>query len=464
MLKIVAQLLILITLNCCLPDSVGASVPGFVKPRTPADRVFVFVHGIYGDALSTWKSSSGQYLWELLDDERGLGTANIYVYGFPSPFFAGGFSIDDAVSHLSARLRDDDIFAHKQVIFVAHSMGGLVTETFLLRHRELAKKTPMIFLFSTPHEGAHISAIAKLISGNPGLETMISGDKNQYLDRLHRDWLVAKDAGDFPTEIRCAYETLDTYGVRIVTRLSATRLCAGDSPPINSNHIDMFKPAGRTSDAVVALRAAIKTIPPPPQTTPPPQSSASQQPRSILYTVTKRNDDLRFIQRYLTDNGSRVVKRDPAPQCTLKEETWRTEMAFAAQSITLTGRRGQRSVCATTRENITEYQCTARVENVDQILTAGFGETPIERLFGLRCLSGRCFACEFVHKNLALDGSWNVEGTKTSMNELDIRIFTTGGYNGDGSMKAFLAALTRIIGDGDNSPFCKAQSHLCLRD
>jgi len=36
------------------------------------------------------------------------------------------------------------VHKHKQVIFVAHSMGGLVVETMLLRYEKLAERTPLI--------------------------------------------------------------------------------------------------------------------------------------------------------------------------------------------------------------------------------------------------------------------------------------------------------------------------------
>jgi pimeloyl-ACP methyl ester carboxylesterase len=259
--KLLISVVLTLLTACAFTQPNAATSPRYAFPRISADRVIVFVHGIFGDTLTTWQNTQGQYFWEFFRGDKVYRNTNIYVYGFPSRFFSSSFTINEAVADLYTRLKNDDVFEHKQVLFVAHSMGGLVVEELLLRYRELASQVPLIFLISTPHEGAEITKIARYISRNPALETMLPGDKNQYLDQLDRGWRVAKSGRNFPTEIRCTYETQDTYGIRVVTRLSATRPCVGDSPGIDADHLTIVKPSNADSGAYIALRAVIKDLP-----------------------------------------------------------------------------------------------------------------------------------------------------------------------------------------------------------
>jgi len=440
-----------------------AQSPGYVRTKAPFERVFVFVHGIFGDSLGTWKNSGNKYLWDFVADDPVMSTSNIYVYGFPSRYLSSSFTVDEAADDLHQRIDVDAVNKHKQIIFVAHSMGGLVVETMLLRYRDLAAKTPLILLYSTPHEGSDISSIARLVSKNPGLETMISGDKNLHLARLEGDWRNAK----FPTQIRCAHETQKTFGVQIVSRLSATRPCTGSSTPVDANHIEMVKPTDKSSGAVVALRSALQAIPsiqqaasPAPAASQPPSSTT---PSAASYGGIKRNEDLRWVRTYLAYNGSRVVPRTSiSPGCSNRTMSRSTEIGFTDKEITVVRDETDESLCATRRNNRVKSVCIAKTADVDQILTAGFGETPNERNFGLRCLSGACFQCDYLNQTLKSDGSVANEKMTVSNKDVDVWAFTVGGgYPGDDSLTKFLGALTRIIGDGNNDPFCSAQRHLC---
>jgi predicted alpha/beta hydrolase family esterase len=66
-------------------------------------------------------------------------------------------SIDDQVSNLMNRFEGDGIFRkHNEVVFVAHSLGGLVVQRLLLTHHELAMKVRFIYFLATPQEGSAV--------------------------------------------------------------------------------------------------------------------------------------------------------------------------------------------------------------------------------------------------------------------------------------------------------------------
>jgi pimeloyl-ACP methyl ester carboxylesterase len=50
-------------------------------------------------------------------------------------------SIDELAEHMRLLLNAGDIASYQNLVFVAHSMGGLVTQAYLLKNRTAATKT-----------------------------------------------------------------------------------------------------------------------------------------------------------------------------------------------------------------------------------------------------------------------------------------------------------------------------------
>jgi len=235
--------------------------PSYVVGGNSQDTVIVFVHGIFGDSYTTWQNKQGLYFWDLMKDDDIFKNSAVFAYGFPSPLLDGGFSIDQAVADMSLHLRNSHVLDHKQIIIVAHSMGGLVAERFLLTFQTaVGNKVPLLFLYSTPQEGAAITRVVTRVSRNPGVEQMLPGGNNQYLANLEQEWRQAQEDRRISTKIVCAYELQPTYGITIVDQLSGTRFCSGVSYPIDANHIDIVKPSSTGDKSYIALRMAVDDV------------------------------------------------------------------------------------------------------------------------------------------------------------------------------------------------------------
>ncbi len=222
------------------------------------DRVIVFVHGIFEDAIDTWTNSTGKraYFPQLVADDPDLKGFDVYVAEYPSQRTATPkFTIDDAVSHLEQRLEHDHVFSgHNQVIFVCHSMGGIVAERFMLKDREEAKKVVLMVLYAVPQEGSSLANFGRLLlRGNKQLEALVSRDVNLYLDNLDAEW---RKAG-FAAAMTCIYETRPTMGFTVVDRRGATRLCREEAAPVNGTHSEVVKPLSREDEPYVILRNAL---------------------------------------------------------------------------------------------------------------------------------------------------------------------------------------------------------------
>lgn len=245
------------------PEPIDRPAPHYVW-RAGYDTVVVFVHGIFGNGRTTWLNTTTNAYWpDLLRTDDAFKESDIYVHSFSSPYFSNSYTIDDLVENMREVFDKDGVMDHKEVVFICHSMGGLVVRGFLKRYQQYAQKVSLIYFYSTPTDGAHITQLARFLSQNPQLRGMLPIDSNDYLNGIQKDWRA------IPARIysRCGYEKLNTYGIRIVDEKSATTLCDGPVDPLYYDHIDIVKPAGTNDLRYSCFRVAFKTRPGAPQTT-----------------------------------------------------------------------------------------------------------------------------------------------------------------------------------------------------
>ncbi len=219
-----------------------------------AQGVIVFVHGVLGDDFTSWQNGSS-YWPELLIHDQTFDGQDIYVYKYPSPKLGKSFSISEIADNLRLVLSTDGVLKYKQITFVSHSMGGLVTRDFIVKYQsQVVPKIRLLAFFATPTTGTPYARLGALISKNPQFGQMYPLESDNYLGTLQSNWL----AGHFKIRSYCAYEVLPTFGQIIVDQASATNLCTEHLEPINANHIDIVKPQDAKSEAHRVLVSAFE--------------------------------------------------------------------------------------------------------------------------------------------------------------------------------------------------------------
>jgi pimeloyl-ACP methyl ester carboxylesterase len=228
------------------------------------NRVVVFVNGVFGDSVSTWMNAeSGAYWPDLLAGDPEFAESDIYVYDFQSPKLGSAQEILELAGRLKNYLDAKNVIRdHSEIVFVCHSMGGLVVRAYLLDARIPPGKLAFLFFLGTPTAGANVAEIAMHLSANPQLDNMQPLGPDTYVKTLRERWLRASDDPglDYPRKVSsyCAYEVRPTYGFKIVPELSATYLCNRSTTAIQANHLDIVKPKDRDDEIYVALLAAYK--------------------------------------------------------------------------------------------------------------------------------------------------------------------------------------------------------------
>lgn len=240
----------------------GPTTPRWVyrDPQHPNPVAVVFVHGLFGDTIGTWRNASGRTMLDYLHDAPDIGDkVDVYAFGFTSlKAGQGSLKVGEAANKLDDYLVRDGVARYPQIVFVAHSMGGLVTLRTMIQHPEIAAKTPLLVFYATPHEGAEVTRIAQVIfNNNAAVKQMLPVDTNDYLQQLNEDWMRVRTLTPRPALV-CAYETRPTDGVSIVPWSSGTRNCDEDSGIENSDHITIVKPVGPSAHAMVVLEKALQ--------------------------------------------------------------------------------------------------------------------------------------------------------------------------------------------------------------
>ena len=250
-LLVLCAIRFLFAINCQAQDPSGSQ---YVR-QSNKDSVIVFVHGVLGDSQSTWTNGSTKAYWPaLMKDDPYFNDFDIFVVGYPSSFFHSSYTVDELVDVMRRDFDGAGIFAkHKYVYFLCHSMGGLVVRGYLTRYQKRASQVPMIYFFSTPTTGAEIANLTSLLSRNGQMGGVLPIDANEYLASIQKNWLAAQ----FPIASYCAYETLDTYGIRVVRESSASNLCNRPLDPIDSNHLDIVKPRDSKDAPYIAFPARV---------------------------------------------------------------------------------------------------------------------------------------------------------------------------------------------------------------
>src|SRR5437588_5715107 len=159
----------------------AAKVPKshFVKPKkSNSSKVVVFVHGVLGDMDNTWSNNDQKVSWpELLSEDNDFINYDVYVYGYQSPCEGASSNIAEIATRFKVQLKDDNFFSkYREIYFIAHSMGGLVTEKMLTLLRrsdpESLQHVRAVILIAVPSAGADAASVGTWFSSNPQFTNM----------------------------------------------------------------------------------------------------------------------------------------------------------------------------------------------------------------------------------------------------------------------------------------------------
>jgi len=307
-------------------------VDPFESPKPAAVLDVVFVHGLGGDPTTTWSATNDPEgfwpRWLAVD----LPTINVWTAGYDSHLFADalsgqGSSLSDRASGLLDFLTSRGI-GQRPVVFVTHSLGGLVVKQMLrLCHDHIAKsgkqlleQTKAVVFCATPHSGSALATtvigILKVVLTKHVKQLALNDDALLDLHTWFRNW--ASTSGIC---VLSYHETKKTSGVLVVAKASADPGVPGCiSTALDFDHVAICKPTTHESQLYVSVKSALEAL----LASSSPHTKTLVPAKSTLPAIPATGSELIVAEdSYLTGNdvltGDVLRLPEPAPKPTPPE-------------------------------------------------------------------------------------------------------------------------------------------------
>jgi len=248
----------------------------------------VFVHGLGGDPIATWRSGTDENTswphWLGLEFGTQIGVWSLGYAAAPSkwqgiPFFGG--KDPDAGAAMSLPRRAENALdllvgagiGQRPLCFITHSLGGLLVKSILRRsadsqfapdRQQVAEQCRGVLFLATPHHGSRLADLAAALKVYlPSVNTLDLKDNDDHLMDLY-EWYRSY-APSHHILTRSYYENKETKGVKIVVpRSSADPGVAGDTArgptPLDRDHLEISKPRNRQDQAYIGSTQLIRSI------------------------------------------------------------------------------------------------------------------------------------------------------------------------------------------------------------
>ncbi|KAI1170200.1 Alpha/Beta hydrolase protein [Nemania sp. FL0916] len=244
----------------------------------------VFVHGLTGNREGTWTAHNALQPWPGSLLPFKLPTARILTFGYDAGVvgWTGMVSQSRIANHAGnllaalATYREEDNTNERPIIFVCHSLGGLVCEDALVTAkdrpahiRNILHSTRGIIFLGTPHHGAGLARWAELLARHLGIVKQMN---DKILDVLKRDSEVLariqdsfhtmirahNEEGRPPIEMTCFYEEIPVLGVGLIVPQHSAILPGYIPIGIHANHMDMTKFAAADDPGFIAVTGELR--------------------------------------------------------------------------------------------------------------------------------------------------------------------------------------------------------------
>ena len=235
-------------------------------PENPLLDV-IFVHGLTGDAEKTWTSTSGFWPLWIAEDNPSIA---VHAIGYPASQLKKWIRKELDIFELS-KLATEFLCGHRigerPVVFVTHSLGGILTKLMLIhcngsaddQASSLAKRTVSVIFLATPHTAPSLAGVVKSIIpklSSPHV-TALAGETTM-LDNIRENYNKYARSNAHLKNI-AYYEAQKIIGaIEVVSKEDANPGISGTDPvPIEADHINICKPKSRDSAVYVSVNRHI---------------------------------------------------------------------------------------------------------------------------------------------------------------------------------------------------------------
>ncbi len=245
------------------------------EPRGDVKRHVIFVHGLDGDPRKTWTSPASPLpdnrLWPtwLAADIDGLA---VWSLGYEAPALewrGSAMALADRAGNVLSRLEAEIRLASGELIFVGHSLGGLVIKQLLRKASDAAsrrtealsliERTRKVAFLATPHLGADLAGWGErfrvLFRLSAAARVLLRNDQHlRDLNVWYRGWASEKEIAQL---ILYEMKPTSVFGM-VVKPDSSDPGLASEAIAIDADHIHIAKPLGPDHQVYKLIRAFIE--------------------------------------------------------------------------------------------------------------------------------------------------------------------------------------------------------------
>jgi tetratricopeptide (TPR) repeat protein len=222
-----------------------------------ADTVFVFIHGILSSSATCWRAPNGVFWPALVRDDPRFGSPGIFLAGYYTEMASGAYRVSDAAAAVMSTLRSDDTasraapLSRANLIFVAHSTGGLVARAILDRYvDEFIEKSVGLVLLASPSRGStwanRLRWLQVAVENRMATQLMRGNDYLQDLDGRFADLVhqrkIPRLAGIDLFENHFVYRLLILRFRRVVDPDDSSSYFGAPRIVPNTDHASIAKP------------------------------------------------------------------------------------------------------------------------------------------------------------------------------------------------------------------------------
>jgi pimeloyl-ACP methyl ester carboxylesterase len=226
-----------------------------------SDTVIIFVHGFLANSNDCWMSQEKIFWPDLLAAEHSIKDVSIFLAGYHTSVDSEDYGIADCANELKASLTMKQADGSRapmdfsNVIFVCHSLGGIVTRYFLEASPTLlSDKSIGLILFASPALGSNyangLSGIASFFRNEIGKNLQLNSSLLTDID--HRFKIFLEKPKNFQI-VGCEFIETKGYLHRkifsflptVVNKASAARYFGNPIRIPQSNHSTIVKPNER---------------------------------------------------------------------------------------------------------------------------------------------------------------------------------------------------------------------------
>lgn len=229
-----------------------------------SDTVIVFVHGFSSNSASCWAAKNGVYWPDLVVSDERLPRASVFLGGYHTSLNSSHYAVQDCGRELIGALRrkgpkgETPVMSRKNLIFVCHSLGGIVTRYIFEAYREdFSTKRVGLCLMASPSIGSWYAAglypIAKLFRNRTAEQLSMFNDFLGDLDDRFMRLLELRPDESFigaeAIEHNPLFLSRLPWVPTIVGKLSAGRYFAERRVLPKTDHSSIVKPSSHSHDS-----------------------------------------------------------------------------------------------------------------------------------------------------------------------------------------------------------------------